>query len=71
MAEQDFNNFSPVDIPDVPNAPNQDVSSIIEQEGQAAAQGFVPLSDPGDSQITPQSFQPFDGEVIRWLGRNR
>lgn len=64
MAEQDFNNFSPVDIPDVPNAPNQDVSSIIEQEGQAAAQGFVPLSDPGDSQITPQSFQPFDGDPV-------
>lgn len=62
MAEQDFNKYTPIDVPDVPTG---DINAIIEQQGRAAASAsnnVTPLSDPTNNLPTPGT-EPFGGDL--------
>ena len=61
MAREEFNKYTRIDVPDVPT---EDVSSIIQQQGLAAADDFIPLSDPTNALPTAQNIQPFDGDPV-------
>jgi len=62
MTDQEFNEYTPIDVPNVPN--QSDVNAIIEQQGNQVAESLAPLSDPNVGLPTEQSIQPFEGDPV-------
>ena len=61
MENKEYNKYTPIDVPNIPT--ENDVSAIINQQGQAA-DSFIPLPDPTVELPTAQNIQPFDGDPV-------